>query len=149
MNYEDLMQREGYLFLDKITEPGTNALRISINRASISSKSEDVNIHEYQLHDAYPIEIDKTLPQIHIEFDSYVAYTVFDESFHFVNNEDEFRGHAIRIFTKSAYLDFVCKTTIAQEIYSYKELIHYQIVCLDHIVDIVSFEQPSIWISEK
>ncbi|WP_155592218.1 hypothetical protein [Lysinibacillus cavernae] len=144
MNYEDLMQQEGYIFLDKIMEPGTNSLRVSINRAVLSSKSEDVNFAEHTLYNVYPIEIDKTLPVLNIEFDSYVSYSVSDESFHFVNQEDEFTGHAVRLFTKSSYLDFISNGTIAQEIYSYKELFHYQIVCLDHIIDIVSFDKPSI-----
>ena len=144
MNYEDLIQQKGFVFLDNIVEPGTNSLRISIKRASISSKSEDVNVGEYTLSDVNPIEIDKTLPVIHIEFDSYVAYSVFDESFHFVNPEDKFIGHSVRLFSKSTYLDFVSNGTIAQEIYSYKDLIHYQIVCLDHIIDIVSFDKPSV-----
>ncbi len=144
MNYEDLMQWKGYLFLDEIVEPETNSLRISINRASISPKSEDVSFDEYTINDVYPIEIDKTLPVIHIEFDSYVSYSIFDESFHFVNREDEFMGNSVRLFTKSTFLDYISKGTIALDIYSYKELFHYQIVCLDHIIDIVSFDKPDI-----
>lgn len=144
MKYEDLMQWKGYLFLDKILEPETNSLRISINRASISPKNEDVNFEEYTINDVYPIEIDKTLPVIHIEFDSYVSYSVFDESFHFVNQDDEFTGNSVRLFTKSAYLDLISKGTLALEVYSYKRLFHYQIVCLDHIIDIVSFDKPNI-----
>lgn len=144
MNYEDLMQWKGYLFLDKIVEPETNSMRISINRASVRSKSEDVRFEEYTINDVYPIEIDKTLPVIHIEFDSYVSYSVFDESFHFVNQDDEFMGNSVRLFTKSTYLDFISKGTIALDVYSYKKLFHYQIVCLDHIIDIVSFDKPTI-----
>ncbi|NOG26128.1 hypothetical protein HL291_00550 [Lysinibacillus fusiformis] len=144
MYYEDLMQWKGYLFLDNIVEPGTNSLRISIHRASISSKGEDVSFDENTFNDVHPIEIDKTLPVIHLEFETYVAYSVFDESFHFVNQEDDFLGNSVRIFTKSTYLDFISKGTIALDIYSYKELFHYQIVCLDHIIDIVSFDKPTI-----
>lgn len=138
------MQFEGYLFLDNIEEPGTNSLRISINRATISSKSEDVIFDKHTIYNVHPIEIDKTSQVINIEFDSYVSYSVSDESFHFVNQEDEFIGNSVRLFTKSTYLDFVSNGTIAQDIYSYKELMHYQIVCLDHIIDIVSFDKPSI-----
>jgi hypothetical protein len=119
-------------------------MRISINRASVRSKSEDVSFEEYTINDVYPIEIDKTLPVIHIEFDSYVSYSVFDESFHFVNQDDEFMGNSVRLFTKSTYLDFISKGTIALDVYSYKKLFHYQIVCLDHIIDIVSFDKPTI-----
>ncbi|MFG3433129.1 hypothetical protein [Lysinibacillus fusiformis] len=144
MKYEELMQFEGYLFLGNIEEPGTNSLRISINRATISSKSEDVIFDKHTIYNGHPIEIDKTSQVINIEFDSYVSYSVSDESFHFVNQEDEFIGNSVRLFTKSTYLDFVSNGTIAQDIYSYKELMHYQIVCLDHIIDIVSFDKPSI-----
>lgn len=138
------MQFEGYLFLGNIEEPGTNSLRISINRATISSKSEDVIFDKHTIYNGHPIEIDKTSQVINIEFDSYVSYSVSDESFHFVNQEDEFIGNSVRLFTKSTYLDFVSNGTLAQDIYSYKELMHYQIVCLDHIIDIVSFDKPSI-----
>ncbi|AMO34216.1 hypothetical protein ACE1MS_07245 [Lysinibacillus sp. fkY74-1] len=145
MSYEDLMQWKGYLFLDNLVEPGTNSLRISIKRAAISSKSDDVSFDEFTFNDVYPIEIDTTLPVIDIEFDSYVSYSIYDESFHFVSQEDEFIGNSVRLFTKSAYLDFISKGTIALDIYSYKELFHYQIVCLDHIIDIVSFDKPTLY----
>ncbi|WP_233732031.1 hypothetical protein [Lysinibacillus sp. YS11] len=51
MNYEDLMQWKGYLFLDNIVEPGTNSLRVSISRASVSAESEDISFEEYTIND--------------------------------------------------------------------------------------------------
>ncbi|MFD2744896.1 hypothetical protein ACFSTH_00835 [Paenibacillus yanchengensis] len=34
--------------------------------------------------------------------------------------------------------------SIAQEVYADKEMVHYQMACLDHIIDIISFDVPII-----
>lgn len=142
MNYTDLMNLEGYFILDEIIENETYPLKITIQRETMNSQSEEVEIGKDVINDSYPIEMDNKLPVLQINFNSYVSYSVFDESFHIV--EDKFKGNLIRIYEKSRYLDFVRQTTIAEQIYQDKELFHYEIVCLDHVIDIVSFDKPII-----
>ncbi|EON72604.1 hypothetical protein [Lysinibacillus sphaericus] len=142
MQYDDLMQWEGYFFLHKIFEPHTNSLRVQLKRAKISAHSTDVIIGDNILDHCQPIEIDESLPIIQIDFDSYVSYSVFDESFY--GTEDNFKGNAIRIYEKSRYLNFVMQQTIANVIYPDKEFIHYGVSCLDHIIEIVSYDVPIV-----
>ncbi|MGN4125499.1 hypothetical protein ACMGD3_10885 [Lysinibacillus sphaericus] len=142
MQYDDFMQWAGYFFLHKICEPHTNSLRIQLKRAKISVHNTDVIIGDNILDHCHPIEIDENLPIIQIDFDSYVSYSVFDESFY--GTEDNYKGNAIRIYEQSRYLDFVIEGTIANDIYPDKEFSHYGVSCLDHIIEIVSHDVPVV-----
>jgi hypothetical protein len=54
-----------------------------------------------------------------------------------------FEGKAFRIHSKSRYLDFINIGTIASEEYP-GPFKHYEIACLNHIIDIVSAYEPTI-----
>ncbi len=40
------------------------------------------------------------------------------------------------------YLDFINKGTIANDVFPEEQLVHYEIACLDHIIDVISFDEP-------
>lgn len=144
MKYKDLMGWEGYIFLDSLTEPEINSLRIFISRCKVSQESEDVEIENHIFRDAHPIEVDEELPIIQIDFKSYVSYSVINESFTVLNNDAIFEGNSLRIFKKSKYLEFIKKGTIATDVFPEKTFIHYEIACLDHIIDVISFDEPIV-----
>ena len=50
------------------------------------------------------------------------------------------------IYTKSRYLDFIKEHTLADQICGdvYPPFRHYGIVCLNHIIDIVSIDTPKV-----
>ncbi len=83
------------------------------------------------------------MPVIQIDFNSYVGYSVINESFAVWDDYEEFEGKAIRIYSKSRYLDFIGAWTIASEEYP-GPFKHYGVSCLNHIVNIVSTEEPAV-----
>jgi len=77
-------------------------------------------------------------------FDSYVSYTVTNESFTVRDDYEVYEGEVFRVYTKSRYLDFVKLGTIAEDIFPEESFVHYQVPCLNHIIDIISYERPHI-----
>lgn len=91
----------------------------------------------------YTIKVDNGLPVLKVDFDSYIAYSVTNESFTSWNNYEKFEGKAFRIYDKSRYLDFIKVHTFASDDYP-STFRYYGMVCLDHIVNIVTVAKPII-----
>ncbi|MBT2696545.1 hypothetical protein J7E79_03775 [Bacillus sp. ISL-40] len=144
MEYRDLMNQKGYIYLHSLIEPQTNSLRVFIDRCKASQQSEDVEIGEHIIRDAYPIEVDEDLPIVQLDFDSYVSYSIINESFTVLDDYEIFEGSSFRIFKKSRYLDFINKGTIVNDVFPEEQLVHYEIACMDHIIDVISFDEPII-----
>nr|WP_240492474.1 hypothetical protein [Bacillus badius] len=143
IDYRELMDWKGYVYLNTLLEPFENSLRILIDRCSISEESEGVHAGKY-ITEISPLEVDNNLPIIQLDFDSYVSYTVTNESFTVMDDYEVYQGEVFRMYTKSRYLDFVKLGTIAEDIFSEESFVHYQVPCLNHIIDIISYESPRI-----
>lgn len=76
-------------------------------------------------------------------FCNFVSYSVTEEMFIQQAPTDNFQGNRIRIYSKSRFLDFVADTTWATSDFP-GPLRHYQLITLDHIIDIVAAEPPTI-----
>jgi hypothetical protein len=144
MGYKDLMNQKRYFYLHSLVEPETNSLRIFIDRCKVSKQSEEIEIGKDIISDVHSIEVDEDLPIVQLDFDSYVSYSIINESFTVLDDYEIFEGNSFRIFKKSRYLDFINKGTIAKDVFSDEEYVHYEIVCLDHIIDVISFNEPNV-----
>lgn len=123
VNFNQLMQEKGYIYLEKI-EPKENSLRLLINRSTIN----------------------KDLPMVQLEFESYISYSVIDECFsYYIDNSEISKGELFRLYTKSRYLDFIKIATNEREDLCLSEnYIHYQFPCLNHTIDVISCEEPKV-----
>jgi len=139
---EQIDQHE-YLYLTEIGEPATNVLRILITEAKASSETEDIDLGTAKITDAHPIVSDETCNEYEIIFWSYIAYTVLNESYTTADESETFSGRFFRVYSKSHFLDYVRLATFATADYPGK-FTHYEIVCLDHIVEVVSVDEPEI-----
>ncbi|AUG57486.1 hypothetical protein [Acetivibrio saccincola] len=142
MDYRKLMDLV-YVELVGLTEPEANSLRLYFKKCKISGKSENLIINKHIIENLYPIIEDEKMPVIQMDFDSYIAYSVTNESFTSWDDYEEFEGKAFRIYKRSRYLDFIKVHTFACDDYP-GHFEHYGIVCLDHIVNVVSVEKPVI-----
>lgn len=142
MNYLDLMNLEN-IYLDNLEEPQENFLRLTFIRSKTNVISESIKIGGKVIKNVHSIDYDYTTPLIQIDFESYIGYSILNESFTSRDNYEEFEGKAFRIYRKSRYLDFIKVGTFASEDYPgvFK---HYGIVCLNHIIDIVSVSEPVV-----
>lgn len=129
MDFNELMKWKGYIYLEEIVEPEENSLRLLINRSKINNVTDTV---EY-------------LSMIQLDFETYVSYSVINEAFDHLDNNETSVGEMFRIYTKSNYLNFIqLATTERDDICASKNYIHYQFPCLDHIIDVISCDKPII-----
>lgn len=140
MNYSELLQYQGYIYLNSIFEPEDNTLIVDIDRCKINGISADQN----DTSSSYSsIKVDDTLPIIRLKFDWYIAYSVRNESFTEMDEYEIYKGRVFSLYSKSRYLDFIEVGTIADDMYP-GPFKHYGINALNHIIDVVSSEPPSI-----
>jgi hypothetical protein len=146
--YEELIVYKGYIYLTSIYEPQDNKLILEIERCKVNEESEDIQVGEAVIEDCHSIDVDQTLPIIQIVFDWYIAYSVRNESFTVLDEYEDFEGGVFCIYSKSRYLDFIEVSTIASDDHP-GPFKHYGINALNHIIDVVSTEPPTISIKNR
>ncbi len=129
-----------YLYLKEIREPEDNSLRIILEEAAAGngleitsgaglSGSEIVVTNESQVFEIY--------------FDSYIGYSVIDESLALPDDSEVFDGRIFCVYEKSNNLDYLGKASFASEGHP-GPFVHYGFNCLNHIIDIASADEPEI-----
>jgi hypothetical protein len=143
MNLDSTIDASRYLYLVRVEEPQDNALLVVIEEAKSTGLPEDIKVPGAIFTECAPIVSDDTCSAWEVLFDSYVAYSVRNESFVQIDKEEEWVGKLFCTFTKSKFLDYVRTATFASDDYPGR-LLHYGINCLNHIVDVVTIKQPII-----
>lgn len=143
MKYSELLNYQGYIYLNSISEPQDNSLIIDIDRTITNGNQEYVGLKEGDSAAYGSIEVDETLPIIRAEFDWYIAYSVTNESFSRLDEYEVFEGGAFTVYSKSRCLDFIDISTIASYFHP-GPFKHYGINALNHIIDVVSTEPPTV-----
>lgn len=138
-----------YLFATSISEIEELTLGLVI----VEAKAQDrpyVRVDDSELEklkaSGWPVEPDSTCRVFEVLFDRshMVSYSVLNESYGVYPREPEkFGGKLFRKFSWSHLLEFTKRTKIACESYP-GPLEHYQIVCLNHVVDVISTAAPRI-----
>ena len=124
VDFNELMQEKGYIYLEKIIESKENSLRLLINRSTFN--------------------ID--FPMVQLEFESYISYSVIDECISYsIDNSEISKGELFRIYTKSRYMDFIkIATNEREDLCPSENYIHYQFPCLNHTIDVISCKEPKV-----
>lgn len=135
------LQAQEYLYLASVDEPEVNSLRIVVHAAR-GQRSSAPTAHG-PVTGAFPIQPDASTPTFEILFASYVGYLVRNESYASNSPSDNWRGNLFRTYDTSEYLRFIRSTTIASDDYP-GPLTHAAIVCLDHVIDVVSTTTPEV-----
>lgn len=142
MNYSDLMNLKD-IYLYNIEEPEENHLRLLFERSKINPNKESIQMGNKIFDGLHSIEVDYSLPLIQLDFDSYIGYAIRNESYTSLDKYEQYEGKGFRIYSKSRFLDFINLSTFATEEYP-GPFKHYGIVCLNHIIDVVSVCAPVI-----
>ena len=141
MNLREQIDSHEFLYLWEIGEPEVNVLKVVVDEAKALTDG-NVEIPDTPFM-GNPIVSDETCRRYEITFPSYVAYAVLNESFAKVDEYEQYTGHYFRVYSKSHFLDYLGVTTFASDDYPGKST-HYEIACLDHMVEVVSAEEPQI-----
>ena len=140
MRYYDEINEDKCPYISHIYENGDELLEIVIETTKLCEE-KPLSIFNINLGSAR--EIVGTGIKYKIVFDGYISYAVLNESYSIYDEEEVYTGTSFRIYTKSKYLDYIRATSIVSEDYpdSYK---HYCLSCLNHVVEIVSQNEPVI-----
>jgi hypothetical protein len=141
-----------YLFVEKIGESEELTLDILIveakAQAPITVAKNDSQVERLKVG-ACPIEPDPTCGFFRLIFEQrhMVAYMVSNESYsRYPEPSEEFSGKLFRIFSRSQLLEFTKRTSNVSDQHPGK-LQHYQVVCENHIINVISTAPPSILVS--
>lgn len=133
-----------WIFLRFIGEPEGCSLRLVIEEAKADGPPEDIEISPGRvITGTVPIESDPTCREFELVWPSYVSYSVRNESFCTLDEEEMWEGRLLRRYAKSHFLDHVAKSTFAGDDYP-GPLHHWGVNGLNHIVDVVSVDEPLV-----
>jgi hypothetical protein len=127
------------LYLDTLSEPRDNVLKAVVLEARSATIASPAHL---PITNISPIEHTQGCRVFEITWDSYIAYSVRNESYA-QSGSDAFEGHLFRLCSKSHFLDYVASATIATSDYP-GPFRHWSISCLNHVVDVVSQVEPII-----
>ena len=143
------MNQHKYLDMIEIQETYKDSLRIVIAESGVSDEAPKISPEEEPndalrkiLNESKPIEITDNSAHYEIIFDNYIAYAVTNESYA-GGIDEKFEGKLARIYSESAFLNYIGQGTFATEEYP-GPFVHYGFVCLNQIVDIVSEQPPTV-----
>jgi hypothetical protein len=139
-----------YVDLREISEPDKrvfNAVRIIVEEAIVNEATETVN-HRPELASvlagAHPIESVEGCKTFSLSWKHYLAYLVTEE---LVGSnapsgyaDEVYTGKILRVYTTSHFLDHVMRDTGGH----IQEVLHYKLICLNHLIDVVSYYPPEV-----
>ena len=134
-------------YILNINDNVDNVLKIIVSlpysgeKGSEASNTGNKDLDEI-LKKAYPVLIDYN--EIYeITFESYIMYQTRNESFAYPDENSKVLGEYFTIIKNSSYLKMVKNITFYNDIFDDK-YIHYGIFSWNHVVDIISAEEPKI-----
>ena len=117
------------------------SLPYSGEKGSEASNTGNKDLDEI-LKKAYPVLIDYN--EIYeITFESYIMYQTRNESFAYLYENSKVLGEYFTIIKNSSYLKMVKSITFYYDMFGDKYT-HYGILSWNHVVDIISAEEPKI-----
>lgn len=143
------MNKHNYLDMIEIQEIHSDCLRIMMAEARVSDVAQQVSSEEEPnealrklLNESKPIEATEKSARYEIVFDDYIAYAVTNESYA-GGVEEKFEGGLARVYSESAFLNYIAQGTSATEDYP-GPFVHYGFCCLNQIIDVVSVSPPTV-----
>ncbi len=139
-----------YLYLNQISEPRDNSVRIVVDEATdvpmnAGEKKSMVDLHPEIAkiaRGARAIKSTNECRRFELLWDRYIAYLVTEEAAGSMGHyEDEIsEGGLFSVFRKSHFLDHLSRDTGGHT----KPILHFKITCLNHLIDVASYEPPEI-----
>jgi hypothetical protein len=130
------------LFVTDIGEPAENSLRIVVSEG-LQGQTSPIKFGDIDLGEGRPIEVTSESRHFELNWDSYVAYAVRNESFWKAEPQEPRVIGQLNRRVNSAFLEFVSTTTFADDKYP-GPLQHWALNTLTHCVDVVSVQPPRV-----
>jgi hypothetical protein len=143
----DSLNSVKYLFLRQLSEPRDNSLRLVVEEAIVNRLAPPLVASDHPeleeiLKGSCPIESVPGCKTFELTWNRYAAYLVTEELIGSNGNYDDeaYSGKLLRVYTKSHFLDYLARDTGGH----LEPVQHYKLICLNHLIDIGSYEPPDI-----
>ncbi len=142
-NFESI-NSHGCIYLGNISEPQDNSLRLVLEEGSFDDEERPLDPLMCEILGIPAPDPDKQTDIYEVIFNSYIGYTVLDESYvQAPHSSDETPLPVFRVYQQSKYLDFIKDSTQAVITHEGK-LQQYSFKCLNHLIDVIASEPPVI-----
>jgi hypothetical protein len=145
-----------YLYMRALHEPRDNEIRFVVEEAGlqappIGTGEEDPYGIAALLTDAQPIRSDSSSRLFEIVYYDYTSFTVSNESYSKYPQPPElFTGQLFRVFSWSYLLEMTRKTSYANDEHPGPgPLEHHEIVCLNHVIDVITTRPPTMTLLDR
>jgi len=124
-------------YILKICDSTNNILKIIVTLPLLGEKGSEVSNTGNK-------ELDEILKESYeIVFENYIMYQIRNESFANPDENSKILGKYFMIIKNSSYLKMVKNITFYNDIFDDKYM-HYGIFSWNHVIDIISAEEPKI-----
>ncbi|MEH6443928.1 MAG: hypothetical protein V7784_08520 [Oceanospirillaceae bacterium] len=142
MNLFEQINQHECIYLSNIGEPEENCLRLVIEEGSFSDNEKPMDPFMREVL-GLPASDEANNCIYEIIFNNYICYAVLNESYAMTAQNKEHQAEILSLHAQSNYLDYVKQQNQIETAPS-GNLIHCKLKCLNHIIDIVTFEKPNI-----
>ena len=132
-----------YLFLSQIEELDNNGLRLVVAEGRRAGESEPIQVGGAVIPGGTRIDVTDVSAAFEVVWNKYVAYSVMNESFAAVDEQERFTGNRIRLYSKSRFIDYVARASFACDEYPGPTQ-HIAVVCKNHIIDVIAAMRPVV-----
>lgn len=133
----------GSLFLTDFREMGLNSIQIQVAEGLPTGPPKSIKVGETEISDCTAIEITYESRVFEIFWRSYVGYSMLNESYANVDDQESYAGNRFRIYSNSRFIQFMSQATFACDEYPGPTQ-HYCIACEDHVIHVLSVEPPTV-----
>jgi hypothetical protein len=116
------------LFLSDFQEAGQNSLRVQVAEGLPVGPPQSIKVGQTVIPDCTAIQITNKSRVFEILWSNYVGYSVLNESYASVSDEECCEGNRFRIYSKSRFIQFMSQATFARDDYPGPTR-HYGIAC--------------------
>ena len=131
------------LYLEALSDPAGNQLLLQLVEETRGPVQDVAIAGGAVIRGVHPIGPAPGCRVFEVFWPSYVAYLVRNESYAQPVDGDEYVGRKFRVYERSHYRDFVARATWATDDFP-GPLTHWCVLCQDHIVDVISKDEPVI-----
>jgi len=140
-----------HLYLRLLEEPEANTLRLIIEEVSgsdlLDADTTDPASSRSLGASARGLERGEVGRVFEINWRSYIAYSVRNESYARAEPKGNGKGRVFIKHTRSSYLEYLSVCTLASDLFPAifpRPIGHWAIYCLNHAIDVASIYEPEI-----
>ena len=140
----DQLDKCKWLYLRSIDEPRDNSLRLVIEEARSGDELQNLEmLPDVSFGPSRSIEHDDACRVFEVVWDSYIMYSVTNESYDRADEPRTFTGQLVRHYSASSFLEYVARSTFATDDYPGPHK-HIAVLCLNHIINVASMNEPKV-----